>query len=782
MKKSYERTIDDLVDVIKRAKNDKIRVNLLIGAGASVSGGIPLADAIIKDIEKKFPREYAKADEKTYAGYMSVLTSLERRNLISKYVNDAKVNWAHLLIAHLMKNKIINSVLTTNFDNLLVRACAIENCIPGVYDLAASNSFRPELLFENAIIHLHGQYTGFVLCNTDNELEMQIERIEPTFIELNKNSMWIVVGYSGKNDPIVKLFRKYKNSDNRLYWIGYENEEATEDVKVLFEDREKYCYYIKGYNADSFFVDLCRRLDKYPPDIINAPFTYLYNTIDTITEYIEDDIPFLNRESYNNMTKEIVMNAVNDYEHNKITMAEYYFRLNLIDKFKDVMENATEEEKIEIKKITDKNKIEDLVEGALKYLNDLEENRAEYNTKNLALVNVIIGFMNNEDKIKPLSKLLSIIESNEDVDSEVNRVLKIGVLLALSKHKDKKENLEKVLLLLEETNMKENNKEEYLMLKIESLKNLGEYYLETEKNLAVDCFNTIIKIIDENEEHLDNIMLNSIKGEIYIKKIIASEDNFIYIGICLDCFNKVIKNYLNESVEKDNEYILINFIISLYKLIIQFSDKEYSQILERRIKEELKCIQSITIILSYMEAINEITDSVENFEQYTRVVENIYSILSNFDFSNFDDKEKYDASIHLNRIAYYMIENYEDIYSKRILELSNNINENSYNVATLGFYYFRIENNKEEGINYYNKAIKITDNSDLKRAIEQKMRIETTIYYAKLDENQLAELEVDEAIKIGEVSEGWGNLYDEAMQLKLSISCTKELELEEQLV
>ena len=171
----YEREICDLVDVLKRANNKGIRVNLLIGAGVSVSGNIPLAKDIIKDIEKNYPMEYERVEKKTYAECMAVLTALERRELISKYVDDAKINWAHMLIANLLKKKIINCVLTTNFDNLLIRACALENSIPGVYDLAAANSFRTELLFNNSVIHLHGQHTGFVLCNTESELENQIK-------------------------------------------------------------------------------------------------------------------------------------------------------------------------------------------------------------------------------------------------------------------------------------------------------------------------------------------------------------------------------------------------------------------------------------------------------------------------------------------------------------------------------------------------------------------------------------------------------------------------------
>ena len=73
---------------------------------------------------------------------MSELLLSERRDLIAEYVDKAKINWAHLCIALLVQAGFVDRVLTTNFDLLVVRACALLNEFPAIYDFAASQLFK----------------------------------------------------------------------------------------------------------------------------------------------------------------------------------------------------------------------------------------------------------------------------------------------------------------------------------------------------------------------------------------------------------------------------------------------------------------------------------------------------------------------------------------------------------------------------------------------------------------------------------------------------------------
>lgn len=120
-----QRSIDDLVETVRKAKERDKKCSLLIGAGCSAKANIPTAAGfvdIIKDDKNGWPEAYKRAREpKHYPQCMEQLGLSERRDLIAGYVDNAKINWAHIAIAQLMKHGYVDRVLTTNFDPLVVR-------------------------------------------------------------------------------------------------------------------------------------------------------------------------------------------------------------------------------------------------------------------------------------------------------------------------------------------------------------------------------------------------------------------------------------------------------------------------------------------------------------------------------------------------------------------------------------------------------------------------------------------------------------------------------------
>ena len=175
------RKIDDVVETLRKAKELGRSCGLLIGAGCSVKAGIPTAPGFVKIIQKEYQQAYKRAQEKTYAQCMAQLAQGQRRDLIASYVDKAKINWAHICIAQLMKMGYIDRVLTTNFDLLVARACALLGHFPAFYDFAASQNFNPADIFDQAVFYLHGQYTGFVLMNTNKEIKKHSKFLAPVF-------------------------------------------------------------------------------------------------------------------------------------------------------------------------------------------------------------------------------------------------------------------------------------------------------------------------------------------------------------------------------------------------------------------------------------------------------------------------------------------------------------------------------------------------------------------------------------------------------------------------
>ncbi len=424
---NFVRSIEDVVLAVERAKEESININILIGAGCSVSAGISTAKGILKIIKEKYPREYERASCKDYATCMSKLTPSERKNLIESLVKKAKINWAHIAIAQLMKLGYIDRILTTNFDNLVQRACSFVSEFPSIYDLASTNVLRTDMSFDKSVLHLHGQHTGFVLCNTESEVNEQANRLQEIFNKLNQNSLWIIVGYSGDNDATFNLLKREKTFEHRLFWVGYKDNEPNTELQDKLLGENKYAFYIKGYNADDFFVTLARRLDSFPPDFINRPFSYLKRSLDEINNYkMPGDNVIIPREDINSATKNIIEEAIINIENNNVKMAKHYFSMGLNDCVLPLLEKSTEDEQIEILKLLDDD-IDQVTEVTKREMSKLEK---KINTYDKSIDNLIdytqtLRFMAIADKNESEEYLKKACDSyfNGIKDNEDSKLL-----------------------------------------------------------------------------------------------------------------------------------------------------------------------------------------------------------------------------------------------------------------------------------------------------------------------------------------------------------------------
>lgn len=269
-------TVDDVADHIRRKVDGGRRCALLIGAGCSYQAGIPLASGFVDEIRTRFPREYGRAAEQTYPACMGELDPSDRHELICKYIDAAKINWAHISIAQMMRAGIVDRVLTTNFDPLVVRACALLNLYPAVYDMAVvRKGFLAEFVRDRAIFHLHGQRDGFVQLHRKQDVDLLAEAIEPLFDDTARDRTWIVIGYSGANDPVFRVLADRPDFPNRLFWVGFRDEPPAPDVRTALIEAGKNARWISGYDPDTFLLQLAFRLGCFPPGFFARPFSHL---------------------------------------------------------------------------------------------------------------------------------------------------------------------------------------------------------------------------------------------------------------------------------------------------------------------------------------------------------------------------------------------------------------------------------------------------------------------------------------------------------------------------
>ncbi len=307
-------TVGHVLDTLRNARG----CTLLIGAGCSLSAGIPLASGFVAKIEEMYPAHFRSAQEigttaqPTYAECMAQLSPSQQRDLISKYVDRAQINWAHIAIAQLMKYGHVDRILTTNFDPLVVRACALVGDFPAVYDLAASQLFHPEKVPEKAVFYLHGQRTGFALVNTRPDGEKQAKHLAPVFEDAGHERMWIVAGYSGESDPVFTTLSKIPRFDYPLYWIGYRREDPPPHVKEKLLGPNRHAFYVNSDGADEFFIEIAKQLGCFPPEFVGRPFSHLDTLLRSLTPF-----PLLGQDQaaeYDTRPRELIRAAIRQYE------------------------------------------------------------------------------------------------------------------------------------------------------------------------------------------------------------------------------------------------------------------------------------------------------------------------------------------------------------------------------------------------------------------------------------------------------------------------------------
>jgi tetratricopeptide (TPR) repeat protein len=264
---------------------------LFLGAGVSRSAGIPLASEIMEELErddvyKDFIEQ--KCKEKTYARYMDALPSADRRRFFKKFIEISNINTSHLYAAHLIAEGYVDCVVTTNFDNLMLKSLTLFNINPSVYDLTiARDNITANFEFP-AVIYLHGQHHGFWQLNTDYELELPVNAISKAITKISTNRAWVVIGYSG-NDPVLNQLASIDNFAEGLFWIGYKEDLPSQKVRDLLLDKNTNgSNYIKGFTSDDFFRKLKIELGMDEPPIIKKPFSQLLSIISHVQPVVID--------------------------------------------------------------------------------------------------------------------------------------------------------------------------------------------------------------------------------------------------------------------------------------------------------------------------------------------------------------------------------------------------------------------------------------------------------------------------------------------------------------
>ena len=291
---------------------------VFIGAGCSVSAGIPTAEKIVDYVMENYkynPEVKCFNEKPSYQQLMECLAPPERKRIIKHYVESAKINVSHIYLAQLLDKGYVDYIVTVNFDNLAQRALALYNNFPPTYDISILKDLTTTSLDTKSITYLHGQYNSLWQLNTKEELRKIIESgvANRIFNQITNNRLWIVIGYSGDDfifDELIKLGR----FDNGIYWVGYnENEPSKKVQENLLNKSNTESFWVKGYDADSFFLKLNAQLKEENPKIFSNPFSFLSELQDNIIDIDESEVYKTVKKRFE-VSKEIVLDAISKYE------------------------------------------------------------------------------------------------------------------------------------------------------------------------------------------------------------------------------------------------------------------------------------------------------------------------------------------------------------------------------------------------------------------------------------------------------------------------------------
>lgn len=280
-------SIKEIAKTLRDNKKQGTPVIVFTGAGCSKSAGMPLASELINEINKKYKsnlKTLTDTEKKDYGLCMRKLTPHEQKSLIEKHISKSKINWAHIALASLLKNGYLGKVLTFNFDNILNRACSLDNFYPPTYDLKVLSEEYFSAIPNRSIVHLHGQWSGFQLANSDIDTGKQAEKLNNFIKNTINNSPTLFIGYSGGADAFFKLVDDGFIGQHRLFWIDYAKE-PNNNVKKFIDVNPNHRNFIGEQDADRFLLELAIELKCFPTELFKDPIKHLKGICELVNQF-----------------------------------------------------------------------------------------------------------------------------------------------------------------------------------------------------------------------------------------------------------------------------------------------------------------------------------------------------------------------------------------------------------------------------------------------------------------------------------------------------------------
>lgn len=268
---------------------------LFLGAGASISSGVPSAKMCIWEwkhrifltqnpgLEDQFSelsipsvkrriQEWldrhggypAPSSTEEYGFYIQSCYPLiaDRRAYFQDKVRAARPHIGYRLLCHLAQADLFRSIWTPNFDGLTARAAADFRLTPIEVGIDTQARLpRAPTRGELLCVSLHGDYRYDSLKNTPQELQRQEEELRSALIGDLRNTPLIITGYSGRDRSLMEALKEAysERGSGGLYWCGFSAGEIPQHVADLIGHARasgRSAFYVPSQGFDDLLTRL----------------------------------------------------------------------------------------------------------------------------------------------------------------------------------------------------------------------------------------------------------------------------------------------------------------------------------------------------------------------------------------------------------------------------------------------------------------------------------------------------------------------------------------------
>jgi NAD-dependent SIR2 family protein deacetylase len=300
-----------LTNIIKQMHDPKImsRFVLFLGAGASVSSGVPAAQELVLGWRDQYEKIYGRKHEShgrqdEYSRLFEALYDKpsQRRECIEKIVSAATPSWGHIYLVNLMKNHVFNTIFTTNFDDLVDEACSrfTSDLRPIICAHDSSVKYIRLTASRPKIFKLHGDFLFDNIKNTSRELETLESNTRNKFKQFASEFGFIFLGYSGNDRSVMDVLNVLARTPGYfpggIYWCKRRQDILSPSVEELARYAQVTIIEIEGF--DEFCAELHAELELKLQDELRNPYECLTSKLNSLIEKTRinqrDEIAYVN--------------------------------------------------------------------------------------------------------------------------------------------------------------------------------------------------------------------------------------------------------------------------------------------------------------------------------------------------------------------------------------------------------------------------------------------------------------------------------------------------------